>query len=891
MNLPSVLIAAGLSVIGWVSAAVSQGGAESVVAAPRLSVEALIQKLADPSFKVREEATQQIWMIGEEALAALQIAAAADDPEMTHRASELIRKIELSITPQTDPAVSALIARYVKAPPNERLNLLNQLTKKRAWRQILKLYATEKNPELRVRLQNSAREVAVHAARECLVRGDPAGAREFLEMAPADSAGLMALAEFHRSQGTLDAELKRAAATGGKNSEAWRLALQRAAGNLEAARDVANATGDAQISAVMAALMGDPLPWLRTCLAADGACAIHKRYTQLAIEKWQGRAVRPSELEPLVTVAGGRNSSDRQHAINVLFLLGEARIAERAMVKSSPFAAFEHFESHERIPDAFGALNLDPENPDFVTWVGKRIDHLSDAGAEDDGETSVETKQLVVMANFLERRGMTDEITAAYVKPLERLAKKDASIFTAFLASLFGNQEGMNGAPRLAKRVGIEWAGEDPSRWVDLIHAALGEEDEPVSWWDWLGELDPKASLAERFEGMLALFNVGADPSRLRVKWLALAWNAVDRAAPAQQPALIVRLSYVSSRLSNKGGNVEQCLKAWDRLPEASRANIFWGGHILNLSAADRWDEAAAIFIEQITKISEAKQEPRPDLYAYAAACLRQAGRLAEAARYDSLADGLAMGSAEFAGQIGHAYAYGRDYKKAAEWWTRAVRIANPESVEFLSALQLVESLSLDEGDWKTAGAVSEMLAQGYSSADFVGLPAISLLRQRLQADMSRGFHILKSDRAQAVGILEKCHQLLPSDGCLADHFFPALRQVGLTEELGKWFKISWDHIAKVAERYPASDNSLNTAGWFAARAQIKLDQAEDFLKQALTMNPDQPAYLDTMAEIQFARGNRKKALEWSQSAVNFAPQDSLIRRQHERFRSAPLPR
>jgi hypothetical protein len=45
------------------------------------------------------------------------------------------------------------------------------------------------------------------------------------------------------------------------------------------------------------------------------------------------------------------------------------------------------------------------------------------------------------------------------------------------------------------------------------------------------------------------------------------------------------------------------------------------------------------------------------------------------------------------------------------------------------------------------------------------------------------------------------------------------------------------------------------------------------------------------MAEIQFARGRRAKALEWSQLAINISPEDTMIRRQHERFRSEPFPK
>jgi hypothetical protein len=45
------------------------------------------------------------------------------------------------------------------------------------------------------------------------------------------------------------------------------------------------------------------------------------------------------------------------------------------------------------------------------------------------------------------------------------------------------------------------------------------------------------------------------------------------------------------------------------------------------------------------------------------------------------------------------------------------------------------------------------------------------------------------------------------------------------------------------------------------------------------------------MAELQFAKGKRDKAIEWSARAINFAPEDMQLRRQQDRFRSEPLPK
>jgi predicted Zn-dependent protease len=98
-----------------------------------------------------------------------------------------------------------------------------------------------------------------------------------------------------------------------------------------------------------------------------------------------------------------------------------------------------------------------------------------------------------------------------------------------------------------------------------------------------------------------------------------------------------------------------------------------------------------------------------------------------------------------------------------------------------------------------------------------------------------------------------------------------------------------------VIERFPDCDNSRNTAAWLASRARMKLPEAEKHLQAALAKNPGQAAYLDTMAEVRFAMGDRAGALKWSElSLLRYplidTPYDTMIRKQHERFRNGPLP-
>ena len=142
--------------------------------------------------------------------------------------------------------------------------------------------------------------------------------------------------------------------------------------------------------------------------------------------------------------------------------------------------------------------------------------------------------------------------------------------------------------------------------------------------------------------------------------------------------------------------------------------------------------------------------------------------------------------------------------------------------------------------------------------------------------------------------MLGRCHALFPSGGLLADHFFPSLRKAGLIKEHDQYFEKSWSIYSRLTKEYPNSERLHNGSAWMAARAVRHLSEAEEHAKKALALNPDQSAYLDTMAEVQFAKRDRKAAVKWSAQAVNFDPPLSasgvMIRHQYERFLKEPFP-
>ena len=884
-----------LMIAVWVSLAIAAAAApenprQSPAQLPGSDVETLIRELGDESFSVREKATRAIWTHGKTALPALQKAINSSAPEQAFRARELLRKIQLDITPDTDPTVIDLVEGYFKASPTEKVSILGKMKDKQAWRQMLKLYAMETPAELREKLAPDMDDIASRAASQRLHEGDDAGAQEFLEMAPANAAGLLALAEFHRSHGTLAAELVKARTVPGRKGKCWLLALERAAGNFQAARDAAMAAGESQIAAAMAALMGDPLPWLREPGKSANVRGPAAVYAGLAVKRWSGERISPVDMESLMRLLKARSASDRRAALNALFLLGEVAVAEPAFAKTEPLLALRYFDSLERIPEAFQALGLEPDQPDYQPWIEKRVAAILADEIEDQHEVSTTREELLSLAYLLERRGLYEEAYNAFSVPLAKLAAKNPDHFQNFLRALFGSNDPMSGAPILAKRIGVSWAGKVDGRWNDLVVAAFGDGDSSSAWWSWLQELDPKASPEARLDGMLALYGIGPDPKKLRARWLALAWKAVEVAPEENRAALVERMSDLLAQT----GDVANSFRAWQQLAEESRNRYFWVLHIVHLSALDRWNDAANLILKQLEVVNAAKQDPSAELHAYAAAALRRAGRGDEAAIHDGWADKLALGDSSHAMRIGNSYAYGCDYKRAGDWWSRAACEADPESGEFPVAFKLHADALLDGGRWKEAAAVSEVVAQIFAISDYHGANGstpLPFMHERLQADSARALANLKTDRAGSIALLEQCHRNFVSDGTLADFFFPALRKAGLIKEHDRWFDKTWSLLDGVIRKYPHAANTRNTAAWFAARTLLRLDTAEKFLSSALAMNPEQSAYLDTMAEIQFAMGHRDKALEWSKLAVNFSPDDPQLRRQQERFRSEPLPK
>ena len=871
--------------IGSAVAANPSAANEAVQQAPR--VEILMRDLDNENFWIREEASRGLWKIGEKALPMLKKLADSKNPEQAIRARELIRKIELDVSPDSDPELIELVQSYPKSTASEKPKILNRLREIQAWRQLLRLYASESDQNILRMYAKSVHQIALFAARQQLKAGNPDAAKELLELAPANAETLMALADFHRSQGTLNAELERNRNRPGKQAAAWRLALYRASGDLANARREAESANEPKISAAMAAMTGDPIPWLNFMAqnSSHSSDMIEQYYARVAISRWYNERPNSQFLEKLKTILNDRSTQMQSAARNALFLLAQNETGEVSIMKQSPIAAFWHFNSLERIDDALHVLDLDAAILKNSEWVKKRIDSIDKLAFENEDQRNPKN-ELLAFSAFMETRGLPQEAYDLFAAPLLQLAVKDEDTFLDFLTQL--SSSGTNtSAPVLAKKIAVQWAGEDPDKWISLI-AALFDTDELASnYWNWLPTLKPDASRQEYLDALYALMGIGPDPHGLRERWFAIAWKQLDKAADDEKKKIRQKIA----PLAMQSSDVKQCLRIWD-LDAELRDRVYWGAVVTHLSAAGRWQEAAKIITEQIRQLENTENADGIEFHAFAAVSLRNAGLNDEAKPHEEMLESLVLGDSGLALQIGNGYAFGNDYQRAEMWWERSVRYASPDSNQFaVSVLRYSDHTLLNPNRWAQTAALTEIVCALLNSGDFrYDSTPIAFMRQRMKSDLCRGLSLIQTDREQGIRMLDQLHASSITEGGLADFFFPAVRMAGLNAENDRWFASTWQMMETVLKRYPNASNTRNSAAWFAARAQKNLEPAEKYLKETLALYPQQPAYLDTMAEIQFAKGDRKSAIDWSKKAIMFSPDDKELRLQYHHFKNDPLP-
>lgn len=868
--------------------------AEAHHAQSRSRIDDLALKLGDESYELREKAMEELWKLGRVTLPTLQRVVLSDDVEASDRAEQLIQYISAGLLFGCSQEVKDLVLKFFDSTYNGKVLITHNLMKLGQWRQVMHLGKLDDD----LKVQRVMAEVSwphVQAAlRNAIAGGDEHQVAEIMGLMGDSDLHMRTRAFYVIERGQLALELRNAADLGGEVAARWRMWLHRCNGNLKKAIVEAEQANMAKAADLLRVLDGDALPWLeRSATEGDAIYQWGCKLQQLKLEGKDSEAKAESEKWRGIDAGQAKLS----FVIRCLAVNGFREQALDLLENSNRNAAFYYFDVAEMPSKSLRALGIEENaKPPYADWVGQRIEELREAG----NEHHKASEELMMLASFLygrgEQRHAVDVLSPMMSLFTEQNEGWDAQI-EAMLAGGMGSlgmhfikqkidQDGVNQA-QLAKIV--ETITEQMERSMrDCIWAHLVERN---------GD-DHTLSLDEL--GLLA--GLLPDPNDLasKIHNELLLRLGKDEAIAPQVRILLIDTLY------------QLCITRNDLNAASQMMDVYANeSKVMRLSQDDinynllRWEKIEPVLAAQAAR----RPIGRTNLIKWYIA-LQKLGRHQDAEDVFSRAMRLCLGDPDSLIDCGH-YLHAVGYERQAiELWTLAAMISDfsDEGLDdYVWAVTLLASNSRSfyaRGEWRKAWSISEVFARFIMRSSSVGTHVS--LKARYQAEFCHGMMMLNQGRdKEGMRRLEIARQMIPGDGVLADDFFPALRNKIPAKTYNGWFDECYNHITKVCKDYPRSHNVHNTAAWLASRAVRHLDEGHAHAEIALSMRPNQGAYLDTMAEVWFAKGDRKKALRWSEKAIagsisNAAGSPRSLRmvyanyqqlsKQYQHFKNDPLP-
>jgi tetratricopeptide (TPR) repeat protein len=95
--------------------------------------------------------------------------------------------------------------------------------------------------------------------------------------------------------------------------------------------------------------------------------------------------------------------------------------------------------------------------------------------------------------------------------------------------------------------------------------------------------------------------------------------------------------------------------------------------------------------------------------------------------------------------------------------------------------------------------------------------------------------------------------------------------QIGAAHERNKDYATAEKYFRQALELAPDFAEALNYLGYMWAERGEKLAEAQELIERALKQEPDNGAFLDSMAWVLYQQGKAKEALTWMEKALHHA--------------------
>jgi tetratricopeptide (TPR) repeat protein len=894
----------------------------------KAEIDRAIAHLGSSDFTVREAAMRALWNAGAEAEPALEKAVRdSDDFEVVCRARQLLQSFELGIYADTPPEVVVLIGRFRMGSLQMKISAGQGLKEKGKSELLRRLIAKETDPTIRQQLTQSllppgsandqldvpgsgsrrtraaeASELA-RKARDRLAQRDFDGAEKLLGAATND-VSLRDYAALLLSQGKLDAAIAQLRVNLKRPDEAAqrRLAwMLRAKGDLAGALAAARLVKDQELVADLLAEMGEWKELAKLDAKADvealadspdGAPKLARIviFRHLAGEKQACGLAAAAALK-----AWKQQQFQDRNLLGALALSDRVDQALEAAKSRDAGVAFELLAAQNQIREALRLVKIDVPVPAKFDWAA----WLRDAGGDVSQERlslALQVARTLGMAGEDQRAG---ELIDAMLAAIGKKPPEDGS--KVFFALNLMQVQGALGRPEASDALAVKLLAlnlnyqSNPDILISLLYR--DQDTIAVLLWQALRKQFPAEDRPTALKHLRRLLTDKPDAKALEeVRSLVLKIESEltvedsdnspdDETSDAPAGKLLA-----VATLFHRYGESKLTAKYLARIPAAgvsARTLIDKG----NLYAEEKqWSEAAKSYEAAWAK----------DRRSASAAYLLGWAQTKGGAETDKVAADLGRKRMELALSVPLA-----DGESRYDLLRTLVRLHQDD--EAARQRQWVLRLAATHD----RPIVLALIETGEAAAEKPEAAGMASLWQRVAVELLGGNVFLSEARfylqfsanghsahvrellqagktADAIDELHRAEAVLPANLQLALDCDADLRKHGAAGEADALYGRMLERHEALCRDFPHGATYHNDLAWLAANLDRDLDKALAHAQRAVELEPQSAGILDTLAEVQFRRGDRAEAVRLAKRCLEMDPEGAHYKKQLARFEAKP---
>ena len=839
-----------------------------------------IDALGSDDFREREAASTAVWKLGRAAETALKEAVKSGNAELRYRGGKILDEFGLGLYPDTPKETRLLVQRFRKGNTASRQMAVQELARKGETDLLIKLVKRERDPAMRNTVAGLIAQNVSEMAPKHIFDGELQKAEDLLQLAALSSRGMRDYTTFLLTTGKLDASI---AEQRGRADEtrvdtellAWMLRVKGE--NTEAAK-LFERIGDTARARDARASGGDMLAYAE-CFTDPSRRSVDTIAYAAAAARLSGDEAKLKTLIADLVDYGKAMPDEADRCMNALILNGAPEQAFQLAKDLEDGSLLEMEVWRYDFDSAFETMGVKADDAPFDAWLAEFAKEFKVRKEEEIHAAILPAGRL---ASVCALTGQEEAAANIFRNVARLLEAENASILPLV------RWERLVGLDKIArehavKAMELEIEGDVVS---SLFPIRADYAWLPTSTWEYLRTEYPDESNDTALGRMFALFdsNPTIAPNNSPADTIATIYEKAREAGAVERKELL-RMVVDLARLHDEWAIAAEAMESW--LPMLG--NEIAAFHHIRFGEALLKSSQPAKAAEQYEKAWQFETSNPVPLYLKGVALAAAGDDAGAGAELKSKASLMAIGSVTKRHFLANAMWQNGDDEAARKQDELILRIASPREGVHPEALRRISAATRISGSAADAAHALEFyllsmmrpVNQGSvvsprgALAYYVNL---GVLQSRAKLDAS--------EPTAAAAKLAELQRLNGSDSSMLEDMHQLLTDADLATEADALFETTYKISKSTVDRFPGRGQHHNNHAWLLSRCAKKLDEALVHAEKAVEMEPGNGAFLDTLAEAHFQRGDRELAVAASEEAVALLGGDTQVQRQLERFKT-----